>query len=236
MSERMHVWITGAGSGLGAALARQLGSVAFVSLSGRRQEPLDELAKELGTGSACVAACDVAIDESAAEAHGRIVEKFGPVDVLINNAGIAMFSPAIQTSMQDFAAHLEVNLLGAVRCSQLVLPEMMRRRRGMILSMNSVASVTTFQNCTAYAASKAGLLAYTRGLRQEVRQHGVKVVDLLIGATATDIWSAEMLEEHRHRMISPSDVALAARDVILRYDHPAVMIEEMIIRPQLGDL
>ncbi|HBB26192.1 MAG TPA: hypothetical protein DCZ59_08000, partial [Bacteroidetes bacterium] len=182
------------------------------------------------------ARCDVASDDSVAEAHGRIVETFGPVDVLINNAGIAMFSPAEQTSMSDYADHLEVNLLGAVRCSQRVLPEMIRRRRGMILSMNSVASVTAFENCTAYAASKAGLLAYTRGLRKEVRRHGVKVVDLLVGATATDIWSAAMLEEHQHRMISPSDVALAALDVILRYDHPTMMIEEMIIRPQLGDL
>lgn len=236
MSERMHVWITGAGSGLGAALARELGSHACVSLSGRRQEPLDELAHELGSTTACVAACDVANDESVTEAHGRIVERFGPVDVLINNAGIAMFSPAVQTTLQDYAAHLEVNLLGAVRCTQQVLPDMIRRRRGMILSMNSVASVTAFQNCTAYSASKAGLLAYTRGLRQEVRRHGVKVVDLLVGATATDIWSAEMLNEHQHRMISPADVALTALDVILRYDHPTMMIEEMIIRPQLGDL
>lgn len=236
MSERMHVWITGAGSGLGAALARQLGSAAMVSLSGRRHEPLEELVRELGSSSACVARCDVASDDSVAETHARIVETFGPVDVLINNAGIAMFSPAEQTPMKDYVAHLEVNLLGAVRCSQRVLPDMITRRRGMILSINSVASVTAFQNCTAYSASKAGLLAYTRGLRQEVRQHGVKIVDLLVGATATDIWSAEMLHEHQHRMMSPSDVALAALDVILRYDHPTMMIEEMIIRPQLGDL
>ncbi|MEY3386852.1 MAG: hypothetical protein RIR53_1663 [Bacteroidota bacterium] len=238
MPETTHVWITGAGSGLGAALARCLGADAnaTVSLSGRRTEPLDQLQREIGAERCAVAPCDVGDDTSVRDTYAKISERFGPVDVLVNGAGIASFTDALATPLNDYQQHLNINLVGAIRCVQSVLPDMVRRGNGMIMTMNSVAAVTVFQNCTSYAASKAGLLAYTRGLRAEVRSHGIKVVDLLVGATATPIWSAEMLREYGDRMMNPNAVAKLIYDVILRRADPTMMIEELTIRPQTGDL
>ncbi|MBU3698957.1 MAG: SDR family oxidoreductase [Candidatus Kapabacteria bacterium] len=236
MPEKTHVWITGAGSGLGAALAHCLGPEFNISLSGRRAGHLDEAMVAIGQERGFVVPCDVADDDSVRQAHERIVKQFGPVDVLVNGAGIASFDSALSTTIQNTHQQLNINLLGVIRCIQSVLPGMVERGSGMIMTLNSVAAVTVFENCTSYAASKAGLLAYTRGLRKEVRSSGVKVVDLIVGATATPIWSADMLEAHQSRMMQPNDVANVMKDVILRRSHATMMVEELTIRPQLGDL
>lgn len=236
MSKRPHVWITGGGSGLGAELARALGARAFVSVSGRRKDALLSVVDELGVESAFAAVCDVTDDGSVAAAHASIVDRFGPVDVLVSNAGTASFAVCLETSIEEYQRHIDVNLIGSIRCIKRVLPSMLHRAGGMIMSVNSVAATTVFSNCTAYAASKAGLLAYTRGLRAEIRQQNVKVVDVILGATATDIWSEQMLEQHRSRMAEPFEVAQVLCDVVSRYDNPKMMIEELTIRPQLGDL
>lgn len=236
MPKQIHIWITGAGSGLGASIAKDLPSQCAVSLSGRNREALLAVAEHIGHDRCVVCPCDVSDLDSITSAHHGAVERFGPVDVLVNNAGIAEFAELIDTPIESIERQIDVNLVGAIRCIKAVLPSMIARRRGMILSMNSVAATTSFSSCTAYAASKAGLLAATRSLRQEVRQHGIKVVDVILGATATGIWSDAMLAEHGERMIIPDDVAKMVESVISTLDNPSFHIEELTIRPQLGDL
>lgn len=236
MPKPMHIWITGAGSGLGAAIARALPAQTVVTLSGRNLEALNAVAKQVGLDRSVVCPCDVSDMDSITMAYHDAVTRFGPIDVLVNNAGIAEFTELIETPLSTFERQIDVNLVGAIRCIKTALPSMVARRRGMILSMNSVAATTTFSSCTAYAASKAGLLAATRSLRQEVRQHGVKVVDVILGATATGIWSEAMLAEHDERMVNPHDVAQMVESVISALDNPTFLVEELTIRPQLGDL
>jgi short-subunit dehydrogenase len=236
MSKPLHIWITGAGSGIGSALALRLGVNTRLSVSGRRSTLLDDLAERCGADRVQVCSCDVADASSVAQAHRMAVERFGPVDVLVNNAGIAEFAELAATPMDDFEQQIDVNLLGAIRCTKEVLPSMIERKRGMILSVNSVAATTTFPGCAAYAASKAGLLAAMRSLRAEVRQHGIKVIDVLLGATATPIWSPEMLHENSNRMIDAGDVAAELVHLISMIDAPQMLIEELTIRPQFGDL
>lgn len=236
MSKPLHIWITGAGSGIGSALAMHLGADVSVSLSGRRREPLEDIAQRCGSDRVLVCPCDVADADSVLAAHRQAVDQFGPVDVLVNNAGIAAFAELTTTPMQVVEQQISVNLLGAIRCVKEVLPSMIERKRGMILSVNSVAATTTFSGCAGYAASKAGLLAAMRSVRSEVRHQGVKVIDLLLGATATPIWSSEMLDEHSSRMIHTDDIAAEMVHLISMIDVPQMLIEELTIRPQFGDL
>lgn len=236
MSSPKHIWITGAGSGLGAAIGQVIPDHCLVTLSGRRRDRLEEVARVIGPERAFVSPCDVTDDESIARAHALATERFGPVDVLVNNAGVADFAEMVQAEMASIEHQIDVNLLGALRCIKYVLPSMVENRRGMIVTINSVAATTTFTGCVGYGASKAGLLAATRSLRQEVRQHNVKVVDLILGATATEIWSTEMLASNGKRMLDATVVAKQVASLFLTIDTENYLIEELTIRPQLGDL
>lgn len=237
--ENRVVWITGAGKGIGAALAWRLAAMGVrLFLTGRTSHALEAVAAELHTtypSSAVVTAeCDVASWPSVERAHAFVAEKIGAVDVLVNNAGVGVFVPLLEMRHEDFERTLNTNLRGAWHCIKAVLPAMVARTSGVIVNINSIAAMTTFTGGTAYAASKAGLLALSRSLRQEVRAAGVKVIDVLPGATETDIWEASARREFRARMMQPDDVAEAVVAALLL--HPRVMPEELTLRPQLGDL
>ena len=236
MSKPLHIWITGAGRGIGAAIARSVASGNHCTLSGRNRETLDALALEFPPGSVAVAPCDVSDHASVLAAHAQAVTAFGPVNVLVNNAGIASFRPFVETTPAEFDQQIAVNLRGVYSCCSAVVPAMIEQHSGMIVTINSIAARTTFSSCSAYGASKAGALALTQVLRAELREHGIKVCDVLVGATDTDIWAQDMREDHGHRMLRGSDVAQAVSMIIDTYSNPRLLFEELTVRPQLGDL
>lgn len=236
MSSPLHIWVTGAGSGLGAAIAQAAPQECHLTLSGRRADRLDQIARSVGLDRSFVGPCDVSDADALAHVYAQAIQRFGPIDILVNNAGVAEFADVNIAEMSSIEHQIDVNLLGALRCIKLVLSDMIERRRGMILTINSVAATTTFTGCAGYGASKAGLLAATRSLRQEVRQHNVKVVDLILGATATEIWSEDMLASHSKRMMDPHIVANQVASLFSTIDTENYLIEELTIRPQLGDL
>lgn len=236
MSKPLHIWITGAGRGIGAAIARSVASGNHCTLSGRNRETLDALALEFPPGSVAVAPCDVSDHASVLAAHAAAVTAFGPVNVLVNNAGIASFRPFVDTTPAEFDQQIAVNLRGVYSCCSAVVPAMIEQHSGMIVTINSIAARTTFSSCSAYGASKAGALALTQVLRAELREYGIKVCDVLVGATDTDIWAKDMRQEHGHRMLHGSDVAQAVSMIIDSYSNPRLLFEELTVRPQLGDL
>ena len=237
MSERLHIWITGAGRGIGAAIARALAADHNLSISARDTARLAEVITHAPTGSRIVAhTCDVRDAASVREAHETFVQAHGPVDVLINNAGIGIFRPLVDLSIEEFDDQINVNLRGVFLCVKAVLPSMIERQRGQIVTINSIAALTAYTNSTAYGASKAGALAMSRSLRNEVRDHGIKVHDLLVGATSTDIWPDSARDEFGHRMMRPDDVAAVVQDLVSDFFHPRTHIEELVLRPQRGDL
>jgi short-subunit dehydrogenase len=111
---------------------------------------------------------------------------------------------------------------------------MMERKSGTIVNINSVAAVNSFKNCSAYGASKAGALALSRSMREDVREFGVKIIDMLVGATETEIWGDEMRAEAGHRMMQPEDIAQTIVNALKMSDR--AMIEEILLKPQLGNL
>jgi short-subunit dehydrogenase len=113
---------------------------------------------------------------------------------------------------------------------------MMLCKRGTIINILSVASVKTFTNCSVYAATKAGALAFSRSLREEVRPHNIKVIDILAGATETPLWTEESRAEFSGRMMQPDDIAEAVSSAVELARRERVSVEELLVRPRLGDL
>lgn len=237
MASPLHIWITGASRGIGASIAAVLCEQGHhVTLSGRNEASLVQVSTLLEGGSTAAIACDVADASSVQSAHAAAVARFGPIDVLINNAGIGIWKDLAQMSTEDFDDQIAINLRGTFLCCRTVIGAMIERHRGMIITINSIASITNYPGNTAYGASKAGSLALTRSLREEVRDHGVKVTDVLVGATKTDIWHPDAREEFGERMMHSGDVAAVVGTLIAGFDNPRSHIEEVVVRPQRGDL
>ncbi len=234
---RPVVWVVGASSGIGREIARSFAAIgATVCVSGRRRVLLERLRREIEAagGRAFSVPFDVTDPRKTAAAWKTVRRKAGPVDVLVNNAGVTVFKSFADTSLAEFHAIVATNLLGPVGCLKTVLPGMIRRRRGWVFNILSNAAVKTFEGSSAYTAPKAGLLGFGRVLREELSTHNVRVVNILPGATDTRMWSPGVRKKYRSRMMSASGVADA---VVSAYLMPAdVVVDEMIIRPVGGDI
>jgi short-subunit dehydrogenase len=231
------VWVTGSSKGIGEAIARAFAAIdARVVLSGRNLKKLSEVRRTIvkSYGWAEVIPCDVSSEKSVERAHAQIAKNFGAVDVLVNNAGVTYFTSFEKTSVKQFDQVIHTNLRGTFLCTKAVLPSMIQRHGGWIFTMNSVSAITTFLDSSAYAASKAGALAMTRGLRAEVRKKGVKIIDVLPGAVETEMWDKSERKKYGSKMMKPEDVASI---IVSIYCQPErALTEEIILRPLEGDL
>ncbi len=231
------VWITGASSGIGrATAARFAGEGAAVALTARDGAALEDLARSIqACGARCLAVpCDVRDDAAVQAAAAEIEGTLGPVEVLVNNAGVTVFKEFLATSIGEFDAILQTNLRGAFSCTRAVLPGMIARGGGLIVMINSVTSRYEFTKSSVYAASKAGLKSLTDVLRKEVRSSGVRLLSLYPGATDTPIWEERVRRKHGDRMIRPEEVARLIVDMAAVPEH--LMVEELFVRPIGGDL
>jgi len=189
------VVLTGAAGGLGRALSRELARrgahLVLLDLPG---EALDELAADLGrSGSECLARGFDITDEAACEqAIGAAIERFGGVDVLINNAGISQRSAFVDTEATVFRKVMDVNLFGALYCTRAALPSLLQRG-GRIVAISSVAGIAPLYGRTGYAAAKHAMVGLFSSLRTELAGQGVGVtivcpsfIDTGIEAAALD--------------------------------------------------
>ena len=188
------VVITGATSGIGREAAREFAKTgAKVVLAGRRKERLLELAGEIETsgGQALSVQTDVA-DQAQVEALiEKCVERFGRVDVLVNNAGVAMASRFEAMSLEDFRRLMDVNFWGAVYACRAVVPQMRKQRGGgVILNVSSIFGKRGMPFETAYCASKFALAGFSEALRAELMSEGIDVCTIYPGAVETEIFDA----------------------------------------------
>lgn len=228
----LNILITGASRGIGAAIALQLGQSHNVVLLGRDQQALEATASAIPSANVTVQQCDLT---SLVDIE-RVCSTLDGIDVFVNNAGIAEFADVVDMPLASAQRQIATNLLAPIAFLQFLVPMMIQRRQGMIITVNSVAATTVFRGAAAYSASKAGMLAYTRSLRQETREHGLKVVDLIVGATETEIWSEQSRAELGQRMMSAQNIANLVSELVGNFSNERMMIEEVTIRPQLGDL
>src|SRR5688500_10959118 len=162
-----HAVVTGGGKGIGAAIACALADAgARLTVMGRHRDTLEQSASRCAEGRAVV------IDVTNADSVAKAFASIGPVDILVNNAGAAESAPMGRTSEDLWRRMLEVNLTGAFRCTQQVLPGMRERGHGRIVNMGSTASLKGYPYVTAYCAAKHGLLGFTRALALETARDG----------------------------------------------------------------
>jgi 3-oxoacyl-[acyl-carrier protein] reductase len=231
-----HIWVTGASSGIGKETAKEFARVGYkVTVSSRRHSILELINKELKREklSVNIVPCNIASSSNVDMAVKKIF-KYDDVDCLINNAGITSFKTAEENSIREIRDIIEVNLLGSIYCIKAVLPQMIKRKKGTIINIISIAAEKIFTRSSAYAASKAGLLAYTNVLREEVRKYDIKIVNILPGATNTPMWSQKVLDEYGDRLMKPENIARVLVSVYLQGKD--FVTEEIIMRPMIGDL
>ena len=229
--------VTGAGRGIGRAIALALAREgARVALAARSNGELAAVAHELGQAGATtvVVPTDVRQEASLEALVGRILGEWQQVDVLVNAAGVAAFAPVTDSKLDDWDQMLAVNLRGAVLACRAVLPAMIARKQGTIISVGSVVTSRALPGSAAYTASKYGLLGFSRVLAEEVRPHGVRVGVISAGATDTPLWDAMPGAPPRERMLRADQVAEAA--LLMAALGPNATLEEVSLLPAAGIL
>ncbi|MEO7635269.1 MAG: SDR family oxidoreductase [Sphingomicrobium sp.] len=163
--EGRHALITGGGTGIGAASARLLSQAgAKITVTGRRREPLEEIAQETG---ATIAICDVTDRDAIERAFGEARGANGPIDILVVNAGIAESAPFHKMTRDSWNRIIATNLTGAFDCAQAALPDLLQSDSGRLIFIASVASLRGIPYAAHYGASKHGLLGLSRSLAAE---------------------------------------------------------------------
>ena len=225
MSQQRRVLITGAGSGLGQALALRYAKagdrVACVDLSTERSEVTRQLLA--GSGHLALAA-DVGDDQAMERLRDAVDREWGGVDVLVNNAGIASGGPMIETTMDEWRRLLEVDLLSVVRGCRMFLPGMLAAGKGQILSTASFAGLAGAPNMMTYGVAKAGVVALSEQLRAEVQHKGIQVsvicpsffrtnlCDTAIGSEKVKHLAVKMMDASPDTLDSVADKVFAAAE------------------------
>lgn len=232
-----HIVITGASQGIGAATAIAFAETVpgvHLSLLARNTEKLEETAvrcREHGA-HASIFECDVTDTAVLQDTASQAVAAHGVPTCVVNNAGI--FAPGEMADVTEdvMQSQWDVNVMSAFTLSRAVLPGMVERGSGMLLFMGSVAGIKGYPGGLAYCVTKHAMVGLARGLRQELMESGVRVTCVLPGATYTPTWDGADIDEER--LMPAEDIAQAVVSAYLMSDR--TVVEEIILRPQLGDL
>ncbi|HEY2727398.1 MAG TPA: SDR family oxidoreductase, partial [Parafilimonas sp.] len=221
---------------LGKAIAEKYAEAGnHLIICSRNEEALlkakEELLKKNSNCKVEVMAIDLKRKENAI-AFGNFCLQFGTPEILINNAG-SFLPGSIHTEKEGVLEKMiEVNLFSAYHLTKILLPKMMEARNGHIFNMCSIASVAAYSNGGSYSISKFALLGFNKNLREEMKPYNIKVTAVIPGAVYTDSWSGTDVK--RERIMQPDDIATliyAASKL-----SPQACVEEILLRPQLGDL
>lgn len=203
--------ITGAGRGIGRATAIAFAKEGInVGLIGKTAENLEKVANELSEYGVEVtmATADVSDNESVIAAVEHIKSELGPIDILINNAGIGKFGKFLELSPEEFKNIVDVNLMGVYYVTRAVLPEMIERESGDIINISSTAGQKGAPVTSAYSASKFGVLGLTESLMLEVRKHNIRVSALTPSTVATDLAiEGNLTDGNPDKVMQPEDLA-----------------------------
>jgi NAD(P)-dependent dehydrogenase (short-subunit alcohol dehydrogenase family) len=188
--------VTGAGTGIGRAAALALAADGCrVGLVGRRREPLEEVARELGEAALVLQADASAPDESAA-AVARAVEAFGGLDVVVNNAGVGESSPLLDEPLENWERTLQANLTSAFLMTKAALPHLIERR-GAVVNVASINALRAGPGWTSYCVSKAGLVMLAKCVANDYGRQGVRANAVCPGWVRTPMADADMDETAR---------------------------------------
>jgi len=232
--------VTGASSGIGEATARALAADgAHVAIAARRNDRLAALRDELESAGAQVLTLELDVtDEGAARAAVQsAVDKFGALDIVVNNAGVMLLGPVENADTTDWTRMINTNVLGLMYLTHAALPHLLASQ-GTVVQISSVAGRVARSGSAVYNASKHAVNAFSEGLRQEVTGRGVRVVLIEPGMVATELREHITHAESKAgankraetmRQLQSEDIAEAVRYAVTAPAH--VAINEVLIRP-----
>ena len=215
--------VTGGGRGLGRAicmaLAREGANIVTVARTESEIEQTARMVEAETAASALALRCDASDESQVRSAASRAIERFGPVDILVNNHGIIRGSPVWKTPVEDWDEVLAVNLRGAFLFVRSLIPPMIERRRGVIVGVSSTAGLRGYQAPTAgaYVASKAGLIAFDQQLAESVRDFNIRVFTICPGPitdTGMGPGPPPVGQKPNPRYSSPNEIAAAVRFMV----------------------
>ncbi|HTR31150.1 MAG TPA: SDR family oxidoreductase [Puia sp.] len=233
----MNCIITGASRGLGRAIAECVAAAGYdLFLSSRDPVTLEAAAGEIAARYPGVRvrakAADLGDKAQARQIGAWVLGSGEAVDVLVNNAGQFIYGHLYAEEDGVLERLIAVNLYSAYHLTRALLPAMMARKAGHIFNICSIASLKAYHDGGAYGISKYALAGFSANLREEMKAHGVKVTTVYPGAVYTDSWAGSGVDPHR--IMESADIArmiLAAAGL-----SPQATVEEIVLRPQLGDL
>jgi len=237
MSDRKTLVISGATKGIGRAIAEKFAENGYdIALNARNADDLKALEKDFESRFPDSSVFTMPTDmskKSEAQAFGKFaLEKLGRVDVLVNNAGF--FLPGLISEEEDenLERQIETNLYSAYHLTRSVIGKMKERKSGYVFNICSIASLIAYPNGGSYSISKFALLGFSKVLREEMKPHGIRVSSVMPGAVLTNSWAA--YDGPEERLMKSEDIA----DAIWSANQlsPRTVVEDLVLRPQLGDL
>ncbi len=223
--------VTGASRGIGFAIARKLGELgAKVSICARDTKNLERAVGELKRDG--ISTLGVHADVTRAADVTLLVQEtensFGPIEIVVNNAGIGYFGPSHEASESSWDMVLDTNLKAVFLMTGAVAPKMIERRSGHIINIASLAGKNAFAGGGIYCASKWGLLGFTQCVAEDLRGYGIRVSAICPGSVLTDFTNPDSKKDTR-KMLQPDDVAHAVAMMVTQA--PQSFISEILIRP-----
>jgi len=222
--------VTGASKGIGKAIALSFAKEKMnVVLAARTKSELEKVATEVETlgGKALVVPGDVSRGQSVDQLVTQTIDKFGKIDILINNAGMGVFAPVDELETQDFDRMFAVNMRGVFLCTRAVLPHMKKQKSGAIINISSLAGKNFFKGGAGYAATKWALNGFTKCLMLEAREYNIRVSVVCPGSVATEF--SPHAGKDPAKILQSQDVADSVMG-ILRLPSNALM-SEIDLRP-----
>ncbi len=227
---RLNILITGASKGIGKAIAFALDEKDNnLFLFGRDEEKLNNLSSEINCNSEIFAG-DVSDTKFVNESVSEIIAKYNKIDVLVNNAGVAVFKKFMDSSLEEFKMQMNTNVYGIYNFTKAVSPNMIENKKGTIINISSLAGKNGFVYGTMYAATKHAVMGFTRSLMLELREYNIRVVAVCPGSVMTDMISnAPVKPSNPDKILAPEDVASTVKSIIELPDR--ANISELEIRP-----
>jgi NAD(P)-dependent dehydrogenase (short-subunit alcohol dehydrogenase family) len=226
--------VTGGSKGIGLAIAEALLDRGdAVTISARNAAEVEAAGRRLEKrhpGKVLALPCDVRREDQVEAMMKRTEERFGGLDVLVNNAGVGIFKPLEEMSLEEWNGVLETNLTGVFLCCRAAIPRMRRRGGGYILNVSSLAGTNAFPNGTVYNASKFGLNGMSEALMQEIRHDGIRVSYVMPGSVNTYFNDATP-DAALAWKLQPQDVARVVLD-LLGHDRRS-LASRVEIRPSM---
>jgi len=233
----MNTVITGSSKGIGKAIALRFASEGHnLALCSRNLNDLELLKNEILMQypdiKVFVKSVDISKPSEIKSFGEDVLATFGDVEVLINNGGIFLSGNVLEEEEGILASQIETNLYSAYHLSRALVPEMIKKGSGHIFNMCSIASRIAYPNGGSYTISKFALLGFSKVLREELKYKGIKVTSILPGATWSASWTGVDLPQER--LMEAKDIADTVWSAYAL--GPSAVVEEIVIRPQLGDL